>query len=213
LSKFLGGSKNASKYGVTAHQLDSKTQYKEGTKLILTSNNPYTKATQDAAANPTKYTDPRETAQREPDNYNCHTAAIDGAKGQTFHDAGVMDVDDRNSKLSKNFNNVNPSEAIFGETVITFGDMHTVNYFGASSDGTTYVFSKDGPNVAPEITPILNLVGGQKGDNDNNANFGPVGNPSNLGGKHAFQFDYPGERATRTGAYIGSLGSGYFNPK
>lgn len=211
LAKFLGGAKNAAKYGLTPYKLSPTTEYKEGTRIILNQGNPYTKAMKDVVQNPSKYTDPRETEHREPENYNCHTAAIYGSEGKSFHDRGIMEDEERNWEISNNFKEVKPSEAIFGETVITFGDVHSVNYFGTSSDGTVYVFSKQGMNVAPEITPILNLVGGQPGDNDGNTNYGPVGNPSNMGGKPAYQLDYAGQRASKSGAYIGSIGSGYFN--
>lgn len=210
LKEFLGGSENALKYGIGNGLLDSKVEYEEGFKLSLNSTNPYSQATKDAAQNPSEYSDPRETQKQEPDNYNCHTAAINGAKGKSFHNSGVMEEDVRNSQLSSNFTKVSPDEAIFGKTVITFGDIHSASYFGKSADGTVYAFSKQGPNVAPEITPLLNLVGGQKGDNDGNANFGPVGKPTNMGGKYQYHLDFPGQKVNGYGHFLGSRGSGYF---
>lgn len=128
-----------------------------------------------------------------------------------------MEENDKNRVIRKEYKQVNPQEAIFGSTIILFGDMHSVNFFGRSQDGTTYVFSKQGPNVAPEVTPVTNLVGGQPGDNDGNANYGFVGNPTALGGE-ADQYAGMGT-ANKDGQQVDEQqkkkkkrGTGYFNP-
>jgi len=219
LSKFLGGKVNASKY-VSSSQLNDKTKYVEGGRVYLNQNNPYSKATKDVATNPSKYADPSAVGKQLPENYNCHTAAIDGAQGKDFQNKGVMDVSDRNNALKNDFEKATSSEAVFGKTVVTFGDNHSAVYFGESQDGTVYVFSKSGSNTGPEITPVLNLVGGQANDNDGNGNYGYVGDPSFKHGNYMYPVQ-AGEAADRYGRQRGAdgngirlaNGTGYYNPK
>jgi RHS repeat-associated protein len=217
LAKFLGGTQNASKY-VSGHQLNSKTTYNDGDMVFIKQNNPYSRATRDAATNKAKYGDAR-IGQKMQDNYNCHTAAVNGSKGKDFHNEGIMDDADKNRVLRKEYKQVSRTEAIFGTTIVTYGNFHSATFFGKSNDGTFWVFSKQGPNVAPEITPAINLVGGQKGDEDGNTNYGFVGNPKALGGEEDVYTSNPGEMANQAGQEIEAIkkkrkvGTGYFNPR
>lgn len=217
LAKFLGGTQNASKY-VNARQLSSTTTYNDGDMVYIKQSNPYSRATRDAATNKAKYGDAR-IGQKMQDNYNCHAAAINGSKGKDFHNEGIMDDADKNRVLKKEYKQVSRTEAIFGSTVITYGNFHSANFFGKSNDGTYWVFSKQGPNVAPEITPANNLVGGQKGDEDGNTNYGFVGNPKALGGEDETYRSHPGDIANEAGQEIDAIkkkkkrGTGYFNPR
>ena len=139
------------------------TQFKieEGGKVALNATNVYSKAMADAAApeNKSKYATPKSGENRDK-NYNCHTAALSGTKGEEFHNKGNTNDAQRDADLGKNYKNVPAYEATFGETVITFGDEHSAVFFGRSNNGTTYVFSKNGTANAPTINPVYENTGG-----------------------------------------------------
>jgi hypothetical protein len=223
LYSFFGGKDNAKKYlpTVWTGKSASKMEITNGTQVGFNSRNNYSKAMSDVKENPKKYevSDNDEKNQAN-ENYNCHTAAICGSKGQEFQNGKPMDdTGERNPTLKSDYDNVTSQEAKFGETVITFGDAHSAAFFGKSNDGTSYAFSKQGNNAAPVIVPITDLVKGNPASPQGNVGNGLVGNPSNFAGKTS----YPSgnSKVTKTGQAAGaggsgiktSNGTGYFNPK
>lgn len=223
LYAFFGGKENASNYLPPAWTGNEQKGYifLPNSRLTLSSSNPFTKAMRDAKdpVNERKYQEPSFGNRRPPENYNCHTAAMYGSMGVEFHSKTTMTEEERNTMLQENYTNVPLNAAIFGKTVITFGDFHSVNYFGKSQDGTIYAFSKQGPNIKPIIVPIKDLVQGGDENSPQLVGNGYVGNPTYLGGKTQYSngIDPPDKGGRQKGNGGNGIkisnGTGYFNPK
>lgn len=106
-------------------------------------------------------------------NYNCHTLAIYGTSGETILTDFEMTVEERNRKIKSEYENVSPDKAKFGQTIITFGYQHDAVYFGKDRSGNTYVLSKNGASVAPQIMKLKDLVTKWR--------YGSIRNPENNG--------------------------------
>jgi len=111
-------------------------------------------------------------------SYNCHESmklalgiSITNQPQKGANEDVKAEV--RNSMLSSYFEEASASEAVFGKTVMTYGDAHTSIFFGKSQDGTVYTFSKNG-GLNPVICPVNDIVNGYDGFNG----FGPVGKPN-----------------------------------
>ena len=81
---------------------------------------------------------------------------------------GQMDIETRDDLLSSSYTNVEKNQAKFGKSIITFGHQHDATFFGRDNDGSVYVFTKNGPNVAPGIMKLEDL--------ENKGSFGSVRN-------------------------------------
>ena len=104
-------------------------------------------------------------------NYNCHAAAIKGAMRKEFHNENIMLISERDMFLQTQFVNVSRDKAIFGRTVITFGNQHDALFLGKSRDGIITVFTKNGPYFAPQIMTLNRML--------NERGFGSIRNPEN----------------------------------
>lgn len=91
------------------------------------------------------------------ENYNCHSAAIAGSLHYSLESFGAMYDTDQTNALYKYYDNVTENKAIFGRTVITFGDQHSVLFLGKSRDGIVSVFTKNGAYFAPKVMK-LNVI-------------------------------------------------------
>lgn len=138
------------------------------TNVIFNSKNVYSQAITDARNNPEKYEIAYSNADRENENYNCHECAIEGSRGNDFHNNDPLWVDDRNEIIDEEYESGTVENATFGESIVTWGEDHTSVFFGVSQDGTVYVFNKIGNNLAPSInkaseTPGAVVEGGNYG--------------------------------------------------
>lgn len=224
LYKFFGGKENAKKYLTTQWfgKAATKFEIKTGSTVRFNSKNPYSQAMKDVKDKPEKYKVANDDeVNKANENYNCHTAAIKGTHGKAFHNEKPMDdTGERNPILASEYENVKSQDAVFGETVITFGDAHSAVFFGKSNDGRYYAFSKQASNQAPVVVPVTDLVTGNIDSPQGAIGNGYVGNPSSLGGEGSFPSSTtnppkktgqePG--AGGTGIKVSS-GTGYFSPK
>ena len=209
LYTFFGGKKNAEKYLPTVYtgKIAPKMEITTGTKIAFNTKNIFSKAIGDAKNpdNKAKYEDPKDDESGK--NYNCHTEALNAARGLEFHNKPNTDIDERNADIKENFENVGASEAVLGETAITFGDVHTATFFGRSQDGTTYVFSKNGVGGGPTINPIYENTGGVNKKDSSIPSYGAVGDPSNMNG-HAQNSGSTGMKTDKSGREVGAGGTG-----
>ena len=91
-------------------------------------------------------------------HYNCYVAAIKGALHEDFINDDPIYTSVRDEILKTRFVNVTPKEAVFGRTVISFGNEHDVLFLGKSRDGIINVFTKNGPYFAPKIMELKTLI-------------------------------------------------------
>jgi len=223
LYDFFGSEKNAANYLTTqwTGENASKLKIVTGRTIQFNENNRYSLAMADAAdpKNAGKYTPEKDPADNLKKNYNCHSCSINGSKGSSIHDKKYMDGDERNKILQEDYKNTTAKSAIFGETIITYGDNHTVVFFGRSSDGTTYVFSKEGGVVKPKITKAVNYTrSNQAPVQGDEPSYGAVGNPNEKGSaSYNVQFKDVDESGREKGAGGNGIklsnGTGFFKHK
>lgn len=97
------------------------------------------------------------------DNYNCWGSAISGSQGQEIKvGVGIPDPKTFDSKLSSDYTPTTEANAQFGKTVLRFADagnntQHGAVFYGKSQDGTTYVYTKNGWYLKPEVMKLSDL--------------------------------------------------------
>jgi len=197
LMKFFGGIENAKKYlnkrTVTALTKKGDIVINKLPVIVLSSNNNYSKAVMDAFENDEEYMDKQLdqdfhsedndiawgaqkdfiAGSEEYSNYNCHTLAIYGSRGCEIDVQFEMGIEERNSEIEENYENTGANDAVFGQTIITFGIQHDAVYFGTDSKGNQYVLTKNGWAVEPQIMKLSVL--------ENRWNYGPIRNPKDHG--------------------------------
>jgi RHS repeat-associated protein len=95
------------------------------------------------------------------DNYNCWGSAIAGSQGNKIEvGVGIPDPKTFDATLSSDY--VDTSKPEFGKTVLRFADtgnnvQHGAVFYGKSSDGTTYVYTKNGWYLKPEVMKLSDL--------------------------------------------------------
>lgn len=67
-------------------------------------------------------------------------------------------ISERDEILKTKFMNITPKEAIFGRTVISFGQDHLALFLGRSRDGIITIFTKNGSCFAPKIMELKTLI-------------------------------------------------------
>ncbi|MBS4040141.1 MAG: RHS repeat-associated core domain-containing protein, partial [Flavobacteriales bacterium] len=99
----------------------------------------------------------------ETDCYNCHGAAMSAVKGEAINPvtAGFKDLADPFSSEVKDLKSKlrevpSASEAIFGKTILSFGD-HSAVFYGTDNNGTEYYYSKNGATEKPGIFTLEQL--------------------------------------------------------
>lgn len=171
LSTFLNVSEKKAQVMLDKQKLQTETSQssqsgnvKEGEKLTL--NNVYTTSiknsksdlTLDAAIAGTSTTGPTKE-----DNYNCWGSAISGSQGQAIEvGVGIPTGQEFDKDLSSGYSSTNESSAKFGKTVLRFADgnndaQHGAVFYGKSQDGTTYVYTKNGWQLKPEVMKLSTL--------------------------------------------------------
>ena len=162
LMSYFGGTNNARRYlpgFYFTHAFNDHYTITSETRVYFNTTNVYSQAMADAYRHPDKYKGFDET-------YNCHRASINGSQGKNMVDAGDMDGSERDQVIDDQYESVSPDQAIFGATLVTYGQGHTAVFFGRSKDGSTYLFTKNGQWASvPEIVPAKKLtMYGPEGD-------------------------------------------------
>jgi len=206
--------KNASKYLPTVwtnSNVAPKIHIQTGTQVRFDSDNIFSEAMSQKKTNPELFYDthPNQTITGNdiPDTYNCHTCAINASQGKRIIDQGNMSVGERNSNLGEA---IGSDKAIFGETIITFGDDHSATYFGTSSDGTVFTFSKHGDKWSPNISPVFDVVNGGANGEVPGGGYGPVRGPGKSAGSVNESQD---SNLNKDGTSRGGDKGGYYEPK
>ena len=188
LSKFLGvkeedATKILDKQGFKT-DANGNSNLKEGSKVKL--DNEYTESiiksksdlTLDAAIAGTS-----KTGATPEDNYNCWGSAIAGSQGKDIKvGVGIPEGKTFDSDLKKDYTPTTPDNAQFGKTVLRFADgnnnvQHGAVFYGKSNDGTTYVYTKNGWFLKPEVMKLSTLqskipsYGTVKGINPSNSGY------------------------------------------
>ncbi|ELR68626.1 hypothetical protein C900_00204 [Fulvivirga imtechensis AK7] len=97
------------------------------------------------------------------DNYNCWGAACAGSQGKEIKvGVGIPDPDTFDNNLKKDYTPTTENKSQFGKTVLRFADsdnqtQHGAVYYGKSQDGTTYVYTKNGWYLKPEVMKLSDL--------------------------------------------------------
>ena len=99
---------------------------------------------------------------RQNDDFNCFGCSINGVYGQEITSGSTIGPISMMRELNS-MNRVNLDQAVFGQTVLTFGSdinqlTHAAVHYGSSNDGTVYIFTKNGRFVAPEIMSLNTLI-------------------------------------------------------
>lgn len=97
------------------------------------------------------------------DNYNCWGAAIAGSQGKEIKvGVGIPNGETFDADLKKDYASTNPSNANFGKTVLRFANskneaQYGAVFYGKSNDGTTYIYTKNGWQLKPEVMKLSTL--------------------------------------------------------
>jgi len=170
LKNFFGGSENAKNYVDEKFIADGKS-FGEGMTVPFKGTDVYSKAVSDAYSHPENYT---ETGNPSDDNYNCH-ASLFGTIAKEFYNLPPLSYNIRNILISSVFKSGNSNNAVFGKSLVTYGQDHTAIFFGKSKDGTVYIFTKNGLQMPPTINKASENI------NINGTQYGPV--------RNIFEFD------------------------
>ena len=96
------------------------------------------------------------------DKYNCWGSAITGSQGnEIVGGCGIGAAKDYVKSLREGFSPVNPSDAVFGKTVISFSRggaiKHGAVYYGTDNNGVVYVYTKNGWFAPPIVSPLSDV--------------------------------------------------------
>jgi len=171
LSKFLGVSLSEAS-GLLIDQKQNILSVKEGTALIL--NNVFTRSiknsTSDVDLDVLLGKRETRTGPQKCDFYNCWGAAIAGVQGLEINNkVGIPFGVYFDMELGLgSYTPTTSSNAIFGKTVIRFGDdlnsfnktsaLHGAVFYGKSQDGSIYVYTKNGWSAKPEVMKLSTLL-------------------------------------------------------
>lgn len=148
---------------------DNKLNLKVGDKLAL--DNVYTRSIANSSSTYTteSYLTGTLTAKDRPvpeDYYNCWGSAIAGSQGKEIGvGVGIGQPQTFDKKLTDGYSPVSSSDVKFGKTVLRFADsantaQHGAVYYGTSSDGTVYVYTKNGWQLKPTVMKLSDLMRG-----------------------------------------------------
>jgi len=97
------------------------------------------------------------------DNYNCWGSAIAGTQGKEIKvGVGIDQGNTFDKDLKSDYTSITSENAEFGKTVVRFSNdnnevQHGAVFYGKSQDGTTYVYTKNGWQLKPEVMKLSNL--------------------------------------------------------
>jgi len=97
------------------------------------------------------------------DNYNCWGSACAGSQGKEIKvGVGIPDPNTFDNNLKNDYTPTTESNAKFGKTVLRFADsnngtQHGAVFYGRSQDGTTYIYTKNGWYLKPEVMKLSDL--------------------------------------------------------
>lgn len=144
-------------------------QIQEGDNVNL--NNSFTQSLENSKSNFTTdallhYEATREligTGPTAEDYYNCWGSAYSGSQGDAIKvGVGIALGSTFDDLLTSEYTQTVESSAQFGKTVLRFADaqndvQHGAVFYGKSQDGTTYVYTKNGWYIKPEIMKLSEL--------------------------------------------------------
>ncbi len=97
------------------------------------------------------------------DKYNCWGSACAGSQGNKI-EVGVGIPEGRifDTNLTSGYTATTRANAQFGKTVLRFADkennvQHGAVFYGKSKNGTTYVYTKNGWSIKPEVMKLSDL--------------------------------------------------------
>jgi RHS repeat-associated protein len=162
LAMFLGVSESVSTEMLQSQGYDvTNGPLEEGSFLKL--DNVYTKSIQSSSMPTTDALLSGLVVPSEND-YNCWGAAIAGTSGiEIKTGVGIDSSTEFDAKLTVHYENVQPSEAQFGKTVLRFADKNNVSqhgavYYGTDHSGNVYVYTKNGWHAKPEVMSLSSLL-------------------------------------------------------
>ena len=152
-------------YKITGNKLDLKV----GDKVTL--DNVYTRSIANSSSTCTTegYLAGTLTAKDKPvpeDYYNCWGSAIAGSQEKEIKvGVGINQPQTFDEKLANGYSSVSSSDTKFGKTILRFADsdntaQHGAVYYGTSSDGTVYVYTKNGWQLKPTVMKLSDLLKG-----------------------------------------------------
>lgn len=104
--------------------------------------------------------------------YNCWGSCMNGTRGlEIVPGCGIGVGQTFDEKLKESYIPIGRRDAVFGKTIIRFVDskgivVHGAVYYGKSSDGTIYVYTKNGYVYQPIVCPlqdVINMYGETRG--------------------------------------------------
>jgi hypothetical protein len=95
-------------------------------------------------------------------DYNCWGSAIAGSKNNEIKKGvGIPTPGQFESILKLGYSSISGSSAIFGKTVLKFGNesetQHAAVFYGQSRDGTVYIYTKNGWHARPGVMKLSEL--------------------------------------------------------
>jgi RHS repeat-associated protein len=169
LSTFLGISQTNAQQMINSQNLATETNngsvsVKAGETLTL--DNVFTRSINNSTSDLTTDVVIAGTSQTGPtpeDYYNCWGSAISGSQGQEIQvGVGISSSNTFDAKLASDYTPTTEANAQFGKTVLRFADggnntQHGAVFYGKSQDGTTYVYTKNGWYVKPQVMKLSDL--------------------------------------------------------
>ncbi len=97
------------------------------------------------------------------DKYNCWDSACAGSQGNKIEvGVGIYESSIFDANLTSGYTATTGANAQFGKTVLRFADkennvQHGAVFYGKSRNGTTYVYTKNGWSIKPEVMKLSDL--------------------------------------------------------
>ena len=179
LSKFLNISVEEAGEMLNGQGLSSSDEIAEGSKLSL--DNVYTRSIQAAKDGKIRSMTKQQIQnefmslkgnqkvnwrkkwfEKKDDIYNCWGSAITGSQGnEIVGGCGISTANQYSQCLQNDYISVNETDAVFGQTVISFSNngnvTHGAVYYGTDNTGVIYVYTKNGWIYPPTISRLGDL--------------------------------------------------------
>jgi len=169
LSTFLGTSQANAQQMINSQNLATETNngsvsVKAGETLTL--DNVFTRSINNSTSDLTidvAIAGTSQTGATPEDYYNCWGSAISGSQGQEIQvGVGIPAPNTFDAKLASDYTPTTEANAQFGKTVLRFADagnntQHGAVFYGKSQNGTTYVYTKNGWYLKPQVMKLSDL--------------------------------------------------------
>lgn len=147
-------------YGVTA--TNKNFDWKEGSKIIL-DNNVTRAIDRSEVGTVDEINSGKAEFDVKNDNYICDEGAQMANAGEEITPENATKYgqipDPTKFDSSPGYTETKSLEGIKkGEGLISIGGQHTVSYYGTSNNGTVFVFTKNGREAAPTVSPLNQVI-------------------------------------------------------